>query len=147
MSNQKIKFDLSQEGAIHFHKGKTGFADILSIGALKYTSRRIYEPNSATLQYQTDEAGLDRIIQTAEHAIENINEMVSVLGMLLVGDPDAINESDIRKAGWSLVALSELSAAIDFELSDMRYAQLELSKNKGKSQLATVTGLKKGISG
>jgi hypothetical protein len=46
-----------------------------------------------------------------------------------------------------LVALSELSAAIDFELSEMRYAQLELSKNKGKSQLATVTGLKKGISG
>jgi len=145
MSDQRIKFDLSEDGKLPCNSEKTGFADILAIGALKHTKKHIYGENSAILQYQTDEAGLNQIIQTAEHAIENINDMVNVLGLLLVGDPDAINESDIRKAGWALVALSELSAAINLELGAMSYAQKCLAVDKAKAQTATVTPLRAAI--
>ncbi|MBL1263915.1 hypothetical protein [Candidatus Methylomicrobium oryzae] len=144
MSDKKIKFDLSEDGELPFISGKTGFADILSIGALAHTKKRVYEPNRATLQYQTDEAGMEGIIHTTERALETINDIVNILGLLLVGDPNTINEHDINKAGWSFVALSELSAALIFEMNEMQFAQKGLADEKAKPHAATVTELKKG---
>jgi hypothetical protein len=144
MSDKRLKFDLSEDGELPFISGKTGFADILSFGALVHTKKRVYEPNSVPLQYQTDEAGLKHVIHTTERTLETINDIVNILGLLLVGDRNTIDEHDIHKVGWSFVALSELSAALIFEMNEMQFAQKGLADEKAKPHAATVTELKKG---
>lgn len=121
--SKNIKFELAADGVIPLNIGKAGFADVLSLGALMSTYKRAYDPQKSFNRYRTDEAGLEQIIQSTNGVLETINDIINALGLLLVGDPDAINEHDLRKAGWALVGLSELSDALKNELQELHHSR------------------------
>jgi imidazoleglycerol phosphate dehydratase HisB len=129
-----IKFNLNNDGELPFASGRTGFSDLLSLGALIHTARVGEINGKVCCQYETDLQGVKRAGDIATDALKTINDITDVIGYLMAY-VDAKEVSDVmHRLGWVLVALAELRASLEIDIANIHYTHVALCSSQEKAE-------------
>lgn len=116
-----IRFDAHHSGTLNARGNMTSWGCLPAIFTLANT-RQPYNNAIHGEPFQTDAAGLKRLVDISEDAEDAIADAVEVIGILLAqADAGNVDAEIISRAGWLLAGLAEMRRVVASTRSDAGY--------------------------